>query len=137
MFICVGQQRERVHMGMNSVYCADEMFDRISSHLKGRAVMYINWNGALTKVEKSKGLSIQFGPDLYEGISNEHELGLACRMVVKYHDSLRTQSEMYEIEDAERYRLDSELLEAATAAHLEEEFQNELDELSETPAHGH
>ena len=135
MFICVGQARNRVHMGMNSLYNADEMFDRISSHLTGKAVMYINWQGTLSKIEKAKGLWLQFGPDIFESIGNEHELKLACRLVVKYHDSLRTQSEMCEIEDAERCRLDDELLEAAAAAHLQDDFHNECED-PETSAIG-
>jgi hypothetical protein len=114
-------------MGMNAVYVADELFDRVSHHLTATPVMFIHSNGVLSKIEQEAGLWIQFGADLHCRIANEDELRLACKMVVAYHDSLRTESELLEIEDAEQDRLDSALLEEAAIAH-EEACEKDVEE---------
>jgi hypothetical protein len=107
-------------MAMNAVYVADELFDRVASHLTGTPNLFIHRNGALTRVEQESGLWIQFGPQLHCRISNEDELRLACAMVTAYHDSLRSESELLDIQDAAEDLLDTQLLEEAAAKHLEE-----------------
>jgi hypothetical protein len=114
-------------MGMNSVYVAEELYDRVSNHMDGKPVMFIHTNGVLSKIEKETGLFIQFGPLLHCRISNKDELMLACKMVCMYHDGMRTESEQLEIESAENDRLDDELMEAAATAHNLED-PNEYEE---------
>ena len=108
-------------MGMNAIYVAEELFDRVSTHLTGKPTMFIHTNGVLTKIETENGLWIQFGADLHVRIANKDELVLACKMVCMYHDGLRTESELLDIEAAENDRLDTELLEEAAVAHNAEE----------------
>jgi hypothetical protein len=99
MFLCVGPAHKRMKMSMQSVYSDSEMFEKASPHMKGEATNIINHHGVLTPVFHVAGVSIEFGPGLFVRVENDTELWFASRLVVSYHDSLRTESERLDIEE--------------------------------------
>jgi hypothetical protein len=107
-----------MQMSMNGVYVDEEMYDKALPHLTGTPHMKIQYNGVVSKVPQPVGLTLEYGPGLFTPIKTPSELRLACRLVVGYHDDLRTQSEQSEIEDARRDLEDTALLEAACTAHM-------------------
>jgi hypothetical protein len=113
MFLCFGGARNRLHMSMQALYTGDEMFDKAKPYLTGGVCNVINRHGLTTPVTVVQGVTLEFGPGLFTRIENEEELGLASRLVVMYHDSLRTESELVDIEEHERVLYETRLLEEA------------------------
>lgn len=86
-------------MSMQSVYSDTEMYDKASPHMSGEVTSIINHHGVLTPVINVPGISLEFGPGLFVRVENDTELWFASRLVVSYHDSLRTESERVDIEE--------------------------------------
>lgn len=120
MFICVGHSKKRLPMSMQSVYVDTEMYDRASPHLAGSTYSLIQRNGVVTPVKIMPGVSLEFGPGLFTTIENESELRLASRMVVRYHDSLRTESEQFEVNEHLRDIEETAIMEEACIAHMQQ-----------------
>jgi hypothetical protein len=113
MFLCFGARKERLQMSMQAVYSDVEMFEKASPHMKGGVSNIINRHGVLTPVTVVAGVALEFGPGLFTRIENEKELWFASRLVVLYHDSLRSEAELIDIEENERSMYETSLLEEA------------------------
>jgi len=107
-------------MSMQSIYSHDEMFDRAVKHLKCGKTTLINQAGVAVHVHIVPGVWIEFGAGLFQKINSETDLTFAAQLAVKYHDSLRSESEQLDIEDHRRAIEDTLLLEEACAARLSE-----------------
>jgi hypothetical protein len=116
MFLCFGPNKKRLQMSMQALYSPDEMFDKAHPHLTGSVCHLINRNGNTTPVNIVPGVTLEFGPGLFTRVGNEEELKLASRMVVLYHDSLRSESELVDIEEHERALYETNLMEEAFLA---------------------
>jgi hypothetical protein len=113
MFLCFGGGHVRLQMSMQAVYSQLEMFEKASPHLKGGVSNLINRHGVLTPVTIVAGVALEFGPGLFTRIENADELWFASRLVVSYHDSLRAEAELVDIEENERSMYETSLLEEA------------------------
>jgi hypothetical protein len=120
MFICIGHNRKRLAMSMQSVYIDTEMYDRALPHLNGTAYSLLHRNGTVSPVNIMPGVSLEFGPGLFTTIHDEAELRLASRLVVGYHDSLRTESEQFEVREHLRDIEETALMEEACMLHMQE-----------------
>jgi hypothetical protein len=122
MFLCFGSQKKRLHMSMQALYSPEEMFEKAQPHMVGSVCHLINHQGTTTSVKIVPGVTLEFGPGLFTPIDNEGELKIASRMVVLYHDSLRSESELVDIEEHERSLYETSLLEEAMTNQLQETY---------------
>jgi hypothetical protein len=120
MFLCIGHNKKRLTMSMQSVYVDDEMYDRAIPHLKGTTYSLLHRDGKVSPVSIMPGISLEFGPGLFTRITDEAELRLASRLVVLYHDSLRTESEQFEVDEHLRDIEETALMEEACALRMQE-----------------
>jgi hypothetical protein len=121
-------------MSMQQVYSDDHMFDRSVPYLFGRqaALAVVRRDGTTRAIAVPTGVSLEWSAGFYVKIDDEAQLRLACRLVVAYHDNLRTESEMLSIKEDEWLQQDTELLEEAISAHMKaqdlEESSSDNDE---------
>jgi hypothetical protein len=120
MFICVGHNKKRLSMSMQSVYVDDEMYDKALPHLNGTSYSLMHRDGTVSPVSIMPGVSLEFAPGLFTRINNEDELRLASRLVVLYHDSLRTESEQFEVNEHLRDMEETALMEEACLLRMQD-----------------
>ena len=87
-------------------------------HLKCGKTTLINQSGVAVQVHSVPGVWIEFGAGMFQKVNSEAELLFASQLVVKYHESLRSESEQLDIDDHRRAIEDTVLLEEACAARL-------------------
>jgi hypothetical protein len=109
-------------MSMQVVYSDLEMFDKASPHMKGGICNVINHHGVLTPVTIVAGVTLEFGPGLYTRIETEDQLWFASKLVVSYHDSLRTESENFDIMENQQSMYETSLLEEAMLSDQSQEM---------------
>ena len=114
-------------MSMQALYSPEEMFDKAHPHMTGSVCHLINRNGNTTAVSIVPGVTLEFGPGLFMRVDNAEELKLASRMVVSYHDSLRSESELVDIEEHERALYETQLLEEAFLVDQETGFGSDTE----------
>jgi hypothetical protein len=121
MFLVVGPNKRRLHMSMQQVYSDDHMYDRAAPHLFGKqaALAVVQRDGNVRAVSIPSGVFIEWSAGWYVKVEDEAQLRLASRLVVAYHDNLRTESEMLSITENEWSQRETDLLEEAVCAHME------------------
>ena len=102
---------------MSSIFTPEEVYDKAVPYLDGTTYTVIHRNGKVKPVNIVSGIMLEFGPGLFTRIHDTTELKLASRLVVGYHDSLRTESEQLSIEAAQHDLADTAMLEEACVAH--------------------
>lgn len=135
MFLAVGNQKRRLHMSMQQVYTPDHLFDRASPHLYGSTAALAvasQRDGVVRAISIHTGVYLEWDAGRYEKLEDESQLRLACRIVVAYHDSLRTESEMLSIREAEWSQQETALLEEACRVRMEaQDLEPDSDEVPE------
>jgi hypothetical protein len=129
MFLAVGHQKRRLHMSMQQVYSPDHMFDRAAPHLHGSTAALAvasQRDGVVRAISIHTGVYLEWDAGHYEKLEDESQLRLAARIVVAYHDNLRTESEQLSIREAEWSQQETDLLEEACRARMEQ-WDNESD----------
>ena len=67
--LCTGRTRKRMVLATSRFYSPEELFDFVVRSYNGSA------------------LTLEYGPNLYELIENEHELRFACKLLAHEHAS--------------------------------------------------
>ena len=66
---CVGRSRTRLVLTLTHFYSPEELFDIVTPH------------------KNTKRVCVEYGPNLFADIENDHELKFACKMVAYDHAS--------------------------------------------------
>ena len=66
---CTGSNRKRLRLALTRFYSPEELFDIVAP------------------LKTSKAVSVEYGPNLFVAVENEHELRFACKMVAHDHAS--------------------------------------------------